>query len=127
MKKLILSFLAVVAIVAAGYSAYKAYIYYQPKNDLLAMNLEALAQGEGTESESDSETYQVVEATRTEQVTEEQGWSWDASIGKWLFNGKATNKAPTKVSIITIKYECCIKKGLKKCHYIMCSENPLES
>lgn len=77
MRKLILS-LTIAAIVAAGYSTYKSYIYYQPKNDLLAMNMEALAQGEGTESESDSETYQVVEATRTEQVTEEPGWSWDA-------------------------------------------------
>lgn len=56
MKKLILS-LAAAAIVASGFGAYKAYQSYQPKNNLLAMNLEALAQGEGTGSEADSETY----------------------------------------------------------------------
>lgn len=53
MKKLILS-LAAAAIVASGFGAYKAYQSYQPKNNLLAMNLEALAQGEGTGSEADS-------------------------------------------------------------------------
>lgn len=79
MKKLILS-LAAAAIVASGFGAYKAYQSYQPKNNLLAMNLEALAQGEGTGSEADSETYQEVKATRTEQTTTEPGWSWDASL-----------------------------------------------
>ena len=48
MKKLILS-LAAAAIVASGFGAYKAYQSYQPKNNLLAMNLEALAQGEERE------------------------------------------------------------------------------
>lgn len=101
MKKLILS-LAAAAIVASGFGAYKAYQSYQPKNNLLAMNLEALAQGEGTGSEADSETYQEVKATRTEQTTTEPGWSWDASLKVWLFNGKISKKSPTKVTTIKI-------------------------
>lgn len=124
MKKLILS-LAATAIVASGFGAYKAYQSYQPKNNLLAMNLEALAQGEGTGSEADSETYQEVKATRTEQTTTEPGWSWDASLKVWLFNGKISKKSPTKVTTIKIEYDCCIKQGLTKCHYIMCYEDPL--
>lgn len=124
MKKLILS-LAAAAIMAAGFGAYKAYKSYQPKNNLLAMNLEALAQGEGTGSEADSETYQEVKATRTEQTTTEPGWSWDASLKVWLFNGKISKKSPTKVTTIKIEYDCCIKRSLTKCHYIMCYEDPL--
>ncbi len=110
MKKFFLS-MTVVAIVAAGIGAHKAYKYYQPKNDLLAMNLEALAEGEDMASETGSITYQVVEATRTETTT--------------LFNGKATKKTPTNVTVITIKYNCCIEKGTETCVYILCSENPL--
>ena len=106
MKKLILS-LAAAAIVASGFGAYKAYQSYQPKNNLLAMNLEALAQGEGTGREADSETYQEVKAPRTEQTTTEPGWSWDASIKVWLFNGKISKKSPTKVTTIKIEYDCC--------------------
>lgn len=122
MKKLILS-LAVAAIVASGFGAYKAYQSFRPKNDFLAMNIEALAQGEGTESEADSETYQIAEATHTEMTTQEPGWTWDASLNVWLFNGKVSKKTPQNVSTITIKYKCCIRKGLEKCAYILCSEN----
>jgi len=124
MKKFFLS-MTVVAIVAAGIGAHKAYKYYQPKNDLLAMNLEALAEGEDMASETGSITYQVVEATRTETTTTEPGWTWDVSLKIWLFNGKATKKTPTNVTVITIKYNCCIEKGTETCVYILCSENPL--
>ena len=41
-----------------------------------------------------------------------------------LFNGKATKKTPTNVTVITIKYNC-IEKGTETCVYILCSENPL--
>ena len=104
---------------------YKAYKSYQPKNNLLAMNLEALAEGEDTESEEDSKTYQISEMTRTQQTTDEPGWSWDASLNVWWFNGKISKTSPKKVSTVTITYDCCIKQGLTKCHYIMCHENPL--
>lgn len=127
MKKKVL-LMAVAAMVAvSGFGAYKAYQSYQPKDNLLAMNLEALARGEGEESESDSETYQVANAKRTEQVTKEPGWSWDASLKVWWFMGEISKKSPTKVSTITIEYKCCIKGGSEKCIYIHCSENPLES
>lgn len=96
MKKLILS-LAAAAIVASGFGAYKAYQSYQPKNNLLAMNLEALAQGEGTGSEADSETYQEVKATRTEQTTTgaglELGCFFKSVVVQWEDFKKVSDKS----------------------------------
>ena len=116
---------AAAAIVAAGFGAYKAYKSYQPKNNLLAMNLEALAEGEDTESEEDSKTYQISEMTRTQQTTDEPGWSWDASMNVWIFGGKISKTCPPNITTITIKYKCCIEKGEDKCSFILCTQNPV--
>lgn len=60
MKKLILS-LAAAAIMAAGFGAYKAYKSYQPKDNLLAMNIEALAQDENGERKRGDEMSIIVD------------------------------------------------------------------
>ncbi len=104
MKKLILSFWAVAAIVAAGYSAYKAYIYYQPKNDLLAMNIEALANDESGERKRGDEYHRgltglnwklyevecVGSATQVRKYSNKYEWKYDAVTGSYNVVVKAS-------------------------------------
>ena len=103
MKKLILS-LATAAIVSAGFGAYKAYEYYQPKNNLLAMNLEALAQDESGERKKGDEyhrgltgtnwkLYEVLcegSATQVSENSNKYEWKFDAVSGAYNVVVKAS-------------------------------------
>lgn len=96
--------MATAAIVSAGFGAYKAYEYYQPKNNLLAMNLEALAQDESGERKKGDEyhrgltgtnwkLYEVLcegSATQVSENSNKYEWKFDAVSGAYNVVVKAS-------------------------------------
>ena len=79
----------------------------------------------GSSNGSNTETFQKgeKEITRETQVTNERGWTWDLKAGVWLFEGKATNKAPSYSwkDSEKIKINCCRSQGdLTDCKFEQC-------
>lgn len=76
----------------------------------------ALASGE-----SETETWQEAEATKTTVTSLIPGWTWDAEMNVWLFEGKVQSTVPPSTITETIKYKCCRRKGpLSSCVYEEC-------
>ena len=132
MKKLILS-LAAAAIVAAGFGAYKAYEYYQPKNDLLVLNIEALANDESGELVKGDEyhrgqtgtnwqVYTILctgNATQVNEHSDKYEWGFDAVTGSYNVVVKASysggsssgEKTETYYETTTWRKDVCGKGG----------------
>lgn len=119
MNKLLFSMI-VVAIVLSGFGAYKAYQYYQPKNELLALNLEALASDESGEfmkgeyyqsgvSGTNWKVYTVRctgNATQVFQHKDSYEWKFDAISGTYnaVFKGSGSASGSSESST-TINYD----------------------
>ncbi|RHO71489.1 hypothetical protein DW083_11450 [Parabacteroides sp. AF48-14] len=72
-------------------------------NDIV---ISVYAQRTGDFNDSDSHTFQIAEATRTEASG---GWTFDAGLQLWFLNGKVQKTGPS--SSYTVKYKCCRPKG----------------
>ena len=82
-------------------------------NDIV---ISVYAQRTGDFSDSDSHTYQIAEATRTEASG---GWTFDVGLQLWFLNGKVQKTGPS--SSYTVKYKCCRPKGdVLACPYEGC-------
>lgn len=136
MKKLILS-LAAAAIMAAGFGAYKAYKSYQPKDNLLAMNIEALAQDENGERKREDEyhrglsgtnwkLYEVLcvgSATQVNENSYKYEWKFDAVSGSYnvvvkaSYSGGGSSEEKTETYYeTTYWYRDACGKGSGLCH-----------
>lgn len=107
--------IALVAAVAAmaGYGVY-ANQTKEMMSDVMLENVEALATDENSDTE---DTWQVGDKTIFRATS--PGWTYDAELDVWLFNGKVS--ATTTPSTETIKIKCCRSKGdLKSCAFEEC-------
>lgn len=76
-------------------------------------NAEALAQDET----GSGQTWQV--GDKTIVSTTAPGWTYDAKLDVWLFEGKVTASKPATIE--TLKIKCCRLKGpLDSCSYEDC-------
>ncbi|WP_291527975.1 NVEALA domain-containing protein [Bacteroides sp. UBA939] len=115
MKKFIFtSFIALLAVIMG----YNVYINQRlaPLSNVVLANVEALAQQTENGNGSD-QTWQVGEKTIV--TTTSPGWTYDAKVGVWLFEGKVTANRPPSTQ--SVKISCCRAKGpLSSCSYEEC-------
>lgn len=111
MKKIIFIAFIVTSFTVMGYNIYTGQ-RLNALSDIALANIEALAQDE---IESDK-TWQVGEKTIT---TSSPGWTYNATLDVWLFEGKVTATQPPEIEVLKIK--CCRAKGpLDSCSYEEC-------
>lgn len=137
MKKKVLLMVVAAMVAVSGFGAYKAYQSYQPKNDLLAMNIEALAQDESGERRRGDEyhrglsgtnwkLYEVLcegSATQVSENSTEYEWKFDAVSGaynvvvKASYSGSGSSEDKTETYYeTTYWYRDVCGKGAGFCH-----------
>lgn len=111
MKKFVLIAIMVLLFTFMGYNVYTGQ-RLRTLSDVALANVEALAE----EEDADNKTWQVGEKTIT---TSSPGWTFDATLNVWLFEGKVTATQMPETEVI--KISCCRAVGpLSNCAYEEC-------